>query len=153
MNPLLRLKWFDFVIIHLELQLIIKNPEAKGNTLSYPRTSIHSHEISSSFSHSLYCFLVVFSLFRFLRKVTSKNLLLVSWFNERKFCWKSAEIRLPYHLGSIYPKWLAYIPKFLGILSILIHNLNQEGTILYPEKVEINLQYKPIHFHFIYQLW
>ena len=26
---------------------------------------------------------------------------------ENHFCWKSAEIRLSYNLGSIYAKWLA----------------------------------------------
>ena len=50
------------------------------------------------------------SLFCFSRKVTSKNLPLVSCFFAFLlcyFCWQSAEIRLPYLLGSIYTKWLA----------------------------------------------
>ena len=45
------------------------------------------------------------------RKVTSKNLPLVSCFVKSNFCWQSAGIRLPYHLGSIYAKWLALNAK------------------------------------------
>ena len=47
------------------------------------------------------CLLCVsFSLFCSLTKFTSQNLPLVSCLGESKFCWQSAEIRLPYHLGS-----------------------------------------------------
>ena len=42
-----------------------------------------------------------------LRKVTNKNLPLVSCFVKSNFCWQLAEIRLPHQLGSIYAKWLA----------------------------------------------
>ena len=47
-------------------------------------------------------------------KVTSENLSLVSCFVKSNFSWQSAEIRLPYHLGFMYVKWLALkIVKFL----------------------------------------
>ena len=46
-------------------------------------------------------------LFCFSRKVTSKNLPLVSCFVKSRFWWQSVEIRFPYHLGSIYAKSLA----------------------------------------------
>ena len=45
-------------------------------------------------------------------KVASKNLSLVSCFVKSNFCWQSAEIQLPYHLGSIYVKWLALMRLF-----------------------------------------
>ena len=45
-------------------------------------------------------------------KVTSKNLSLVSCLMKSNFCWQSAEIQLPYHLGSIYVKWLALMRLF-----------------------------------------
>ena len=43
------------------------------------------------------CTCVPSSLFCSSRKVTSKNLPLVSRFGENNFCWQSAEIRLSYH--------------------------------------------------------
>ena len=42
-----------------------------------------------------------------LRKIIIKNLPPVLCFGESKFCWQLAEIRLPYHLGTLYAKWLA----------------------------------------------
>ena len=60
------------------------------------------------------------SLFCFSRKVTSKNLPLVSCFVKSNFCWQSAEIRLPYHLDSIYAKWLAlrkfWVNRYLDLV-------------------------------------
>ena len=87
-------------------------------------SSVLSHETNSLFQCTLYHFpaskislssngwlLCVSSpLFCSLRKITSKNLPLVSCFCESKFCWQSAEIRLPYYLGSLYAKWLAINP-------------------------------------------
>ena len=67
--------------------------------------------MNSLFQLSLYRFpasklslpsLLVVLFFLFLRKFTGKNLPLVSYFGESKFCWQSAEIRLPYHLAFIY---------------------------------------------------
>ena len=47
------------------------------------------------------------NVLHFSRKVTSKNLPLVSSFVKSNFCWQSAGIRIPYHLGSICAKLLA----------------------------------------------
>ena len=84
--------------------------------------SVLSHETNSLFQRSLYhfpasklslpFFYLSSSLFCSLRKITSKNLPLESCFGEIKFCWESAEIWLPYHLGSIYAKWLALRANF-----------------------------------------
>ena len=81
-----------------------------------------SHETNSLFQRSLYHFpasklslpflYLSSSLFCSLRKITSKNLPPESCFGEIKFCWESAEIWLPYHLGSIYAKWLALRANF-----------------------------------------
>ena len=81
-----------------------------------------SHETNSLFQRSLYHFpasklslpflYLSSSLFCSLTKITSKNLPLESCFGEIKFCWESAEIWLPYHLGSIYAKWLALRANF-----------------------------------------
>ena len=70
------------------------------------------------------------SLFCFSRKVTSKNLPLVLCFVESDFCWQSAEIWLPHHLGPIYAKWFALIfiywlmfenNRVLWCLIVIIH--------------------------------
>ena len=81
-----------------------------------------SHETNYLFQRSLYHFpasklsllflYLLSSVFCSLRKITSKNLLLESCFSEIKFCWESAEIWLPYHLSSIYAKWLALRANF-----------------------------------------
>ena len=81
-----------------------------------------SHETNSLYQRGLYHFpasklslrflYVSSSLFCFLRKIASKNLSLESCFGEIKFCWQSAEIRLPYHPDSIYAKWLAWRANF-----------------------------------------
>ena len=81
-----------------------------------------SHEANSLFQRSLYhfpasklslpFFYLSSSIFCSLRKISSKNLPLESCFSEIKFCWESAEIWLPYHLGSIYDKWLALRANF-----------------------------------------
>ena len=81
-----------------------------------------SLEMNSLFQCSLYHFLarklslpflyLCSSHFCSLRKITSKNLPLESCFGEIKFCWESAEIWLPYHLRSIYAKWLALRANF-----------------------------------------
>ena len=49
---------------------------------------------------------VPFTLFCSPRNDTSKNLSQVSCSYENNFNWQSAKIRLPYHLGLIYTKWL-----------------------------------------------
>ena len=78
-------------------------------------SSLLSHKTNSLFQRSLYHFpasklslafplCVLSSLFCSLRKFTSKTFPLLSSFDESKFCWQSAGIRLRYHLGS---KWLA----------------------------------------------
>ena len=55
---------------------------------------------------SIYHFLAVLSLSSVLReKLLCKYFSLVPCFVESKFCWQSAEIRLPHHLGFIYAKW------------------------------------------------
>ena len=65
------------------------------------------------------------SLFCFTRKVTSRNLPLVLCFVKSNICWQSVEIRLPYHLGSKYAKWLAliYWSKLMTrqFLSLVVH--------------------------------
>ena len=81
-----------------------------------------SHEKNVLFQRSLYHFpasklslhflYLSSSLFCPLRKIANKNLPLGSCFGEIKFCWESAEIWLPYHLGSIYAKWLALRANF-----------------------------------------
>ena len=81
-----------------------------------------SHETNYLFQRSLYHFpasklslpflYLLSSVFCSLRKITGKNLPLESCFGEIKFCWESAEIWLPYHLGSMYTKWLALRANF-----------------------------------------
>ena len=61
--------------------------------------SMQSLPFSSKQVISVCCPLSYFS-----REVTSKNFLLVSCFVKSNFCWQLAEIRLPYHCGSIYAK-------------------------------------------------
>ena len=61
--------------------------------------------VSTIFKQASYHPYVPSSLFCFSGKVTSKNLQLVSCFVKSNFYWQSAEIRFPYHLGSIYAKY------------------------------------------------
>ena len=76
--------------------------QEKHVKLSSKLNSVLSHKMSSLFQYSLYHFQAskvistcrALSFFRFSRKVTSKNLLLVSCFVKTNFCWRSAEIWL-----------------------------------------------------------
>ena len=78
----------------------------KTNSLFQRRSTIFQQA-------SYLCLLCVSpSLFCSLRKFTNKNLPLVSCFGESKFCWQSAEIRLLYHLSSIYAKWSVFKVKW-----------------------------------------
>ena len=81
-----------------------------------------SHKTNSLFQCSLYHFppsklclsflYVSSSLFCSFKKITSKNLPLESYFGEIKFCGESEETGLPYHLDSVYAKWLALRANF-----------------------------------------
>ena len=90
------------VMLKLQFPLI-------SQTNSLFQSSLYRFMASKLFLPSHGCLLCVSSsLFCSLRKITSKNFPLVSCFGESKFCWQSWEIWLPYHLGSIYAKWLAF---------------------------------------------
>ena len=65
-----------------------------------------SKQVTSAFSY------LSSSLFCSLRKITCKDILLESCFGEIKFCRESAEVWLPYHIGSIYAKWLTLRANF-----------------------------------------
>ena len=86
---------------------------SKLNSLTVTKWALYSDAVKILKQASYLC--VPSSLFCFSGKVTSKNLLLVSCFMKSNFCWQSAEIRLPYHLGSIYAKWL--------VLKVFFKNL------------------------------
>ena len=89
------------VMLKLQFPLI-------SQTNSLFQSSLYRFMASKLFLPSHGCLLCVSSsLFCSLRKITSKNFPLVSCFGESKSCWQSAKIWLPYHLGSIYAKWLA----------------------------------------------
>ena len=88
------LNWFDFALIHLEWYKIQQSKETLQVILKIQFPLISRNSVPSS-------------LFCFSRKVSSKNLPLVLCFVKSNFCWQSAEILLPYHLSSIYAKWLA----------------------------------------------
>ena len=64
-------------------------------------------------------------LFCSLRKITTKNLPLVSCFDESKFSWQSTEIRLPYHLDSIYAKWMAITVLLLWTIVLVLNPLSK----------------------------
>ena len=98
-------------------------------------TSLLSYEKNFLFQGSLYfpasksSLCVSFSLFCSSRKATSKSLPLVSCFGESKFCWQSAEIRFPYHLGSIYAKWLALVfEHYVFKVFTTFHNWPNKST-------------------------
>ena len=72
---------------------------------------ISTQSLATIFQQASYiCLLCVSScLFCSLREFTCKNLPLVSFFVESKFCWQSGEIRLSYHLGSyMLNDWLQF---------------------------------------------
>ena len=77
---------------------------SKLNSLTVTKWALYSDAVKILKQASYLC--VPSSLFCFSGQVTSKNLLLGSCFMKSNFCWQSAEIRHPYHLGSIYAKWL-----------------------------------------------
>ena len=93
-----------------------KSSRSQEKNVKYAKTSVHSYltkrtlyfnAVSTFFQQASYLSACRPLFFVLWEKITSKNLPLVSCFGEIKFCWKSAEIWLPYHLGSIYAKWLA----------------------------------------------
>ena len=111
--------WFRLNSSWITVDYIKSRSQEKHVKLSSKFNSLLPHEMSSLFQCSLYHLQAskVISasgpLFFFCssRKVTSKNLPLVSCFEKSNFCWQPAGIRLPYHLGSIYAKWLVLNAK------------------------------------------
>ena len=80
--------------------------------LSWKFNSLLSHEMSSLFQSYLpFSRKQVISACRPLSSVSQEKLLVRTsvriMLREKQFLLKSAEIRLTYHLGSIYAKWLA----------------------------------------------
>ena len=80
-----------------------------------PLLSCETNTVHTIFQQASYFWLlfVSSSLLCSLIKITSKNLPLASCLGESKFCWQSAKIRVPYHLGSLYSKWLALKSRLL----------------------------------------
>ena len=115
--------WFRLCSSWTTVDDIKSRGQEKYLKLSSKSNSLFNREMSSLFRRSLHFQASKLSLrsfsiaYCFSRKVTSKNLPLVSCFVKRNFCWQSAEIRLPFHLGSTYGKWLAWIfvNKYLDV--------------------------------------
>ena len=82
------------------------------------------------FTLSLYTiFLLPLSLSVLREKLLCKYFSLVSCFVENKFCWQSAEIRLPYHLGFIYAKWSdadSGLVKLVVMTNLFFNNQQHE---------------------------
>ena len=78
---------------------------------------------------SIYIFLPS-SLSSVLReRLLCKYFSLVSCFVESKFCWQSAEIRPPYHLGFIYAKWSeadSGLVKLVVMTNLFFNNQQHE---------------------------
>ena len=101
------LKWFilSLLILNYSWWYKIHKPR-KTSKVILKIQPLLSHERSSIFQCSLNHFQARKLYLRAVLKVASKNILLVSCFVKSKFCWQSAEIRLPYYLSSLYIKWL-----------------------------------------------
>ena len=119
---------------------------AKRNTQSYPQNSLYFYPknelfistcnaVFTIFKQSSYLFVPSYYLFCFSRKVTGKYLPLVSCFVKSNFCWQSAKVQLPYHLGSIYSKLLALIAVFIRRIRRLNRLCN--FSVCQKKKVEL----------------
>ena len=107
--------WFRLCSSWITVDDMKSRGQGKHVKLSSKLNSLFNQGMS--FKQASYLF--VPSLFCFSRKMTSKNLSLPSCFVKSNFCWQSAEIRFPYHLGFKYAKWLA--------LSISIYLVNYDS--------------------------
>ena len=108
--------WFRLGSSWIKVDDIKSRGQEKHVKVSSKLNSLLYH--GNTFKQAIFLW-VLSSLFCFSGKVTSKNLPLVSCFVKSNFCWESAEIRLPYHLGSIYAKWLALIILFRLFILLL----------------------------------
>ena len=109
---LTEINWFRLNSSWITVDDIKSRSQEKHAKLSSKFNLFLSHKMCSLFQCSLYYFAVWIicmssSLFYFSRNVTRKNLPLALCFVKSTFSWQSAEIRLPYHVGSIYATLLA----------------------------------------------